>query len=48
MDGMLTIFEIKDKDPKRDIKDLQQLEPSQEILSDKNAVDQLQVDEEQL
>jgi len=28
MDAMLTIFDIKDKDPKRDINELQQLKPS--------------------
>lgn len=41
MDGMLTIFDVKDRDPKRDTEGLQQLIYSQEILSNKNEVEQL-------
>lgn len=33
MDGMLAIFDVKDRDPKRDTESLQQLKYSQEILS---------------
>jgi len=47
MDGMLAIFDVKDRDPKRDPEGVQgQLKFSQEILSDKLEVDTM-VDEEQ-
>ena len=49
VDGMLAIFEVKDRDPKREPEAvLGNLEPSNEILSDKNEVEQLMADEEQL
>lgn len=46
---MLCIFDVKDRDPKRDPEGAQgQLKYSQEILSDKNEVEQLIAEEEQL
>ena len=47
-DGMLTIFDIKDRDPKRETDSLLQLKFSDEILSEKTEVEQLQAEEEQL
>ena len=49
MDGMLAIFDVKDRDPKRDPEGVQgQLKFSQEILSEKSKVDELINEEEQL
>ena len=49
MDGMLAIFDVKDRDPKRDPEGAQgQLKFSQEILSEKSKVDELINEEEQL
>jgi hypothetical protein len=48
-DGMLAIFDVKDRDPKRDPEGAQgQLKFSQEILSEKSKVDELIADEEAL
>ena len=43
---MLTIFDIKDRDPKRETDSLLQLKMSDEILSEKTEVEQLQAEEE--
>jgi len=48
MDGMLAIFDVKDRDPKRDTESLQALKFSQEILSNKHEVESLQQEEENL
>ena len=49
VDGMLSIFEVRDRDPKRDPEGGQgQLKFSQEILSEKTEVEQLNADAEQL
>ena len=49
MDGMLAIFDVKDRDPKRDPEGIQgALKFSQEILSEKSKVDELINEEEQL
>lgn len=46
---MLAIFDVKDRDPKRDPESAQgQLKFSQEILSEKSKVDELIADEEAL
>ena len=48
-DGMLCIFDVKDRDPKRDPEGLSgALKYSEEILSDKNQVENLKNDEYQL
>lgn len=48
-DAMLSIFEVKDRDPKRDPEGVSGAHRfSQEILSDKTEVETLQADEEQL
>ena len=49
MDGMLAMFDVKDRDPKRDPEGMQgQLKFSQEILSKKSEVDELNAKEEHL
>ena len=48
MDGMLCIFDVRDRDPKRDTESLQSLKCSQEILSNKHEVESLQQEEENL
>lgn len=48
-DGMLAIFDVKDRDPKRDPESVMgQLKFSQEILSDKTEVEALETDMENL
>lgn len=47
-DGMLCVFDIKDRDPKRDPEGLMQLKFSKQILSDKSEVEKLQYDEDNL
>ena len=48
-DGMLAIFDVKDRDPKRDPESVMgQLKFSQEILSDKTEVEALEADMENL